>query len=366
MPAKQCQNGKWKWGESGECVYDSEQEANDDNADYRAVKDVDLTPTKGMIEEAQKGKEWRREFGRGGTEVGLKSANMIINNQLTVGRVKKMYAYFQRHEVDKQGEGFTSDEDGYPSNGRIAWALWGGDAGMAWSTKKRNQIAKEEEEEKSINIWDNKFNDSMEKRIINIETTLETREQEDGKQTDVVVGYGSVYNSRSNDLGGFYEYISDGAISEDVINKSDVRALINHNMDKILARSVNGNGTLKLNTDSKGLRYEFEIPDTSYGRDLKVNMANGNLSQSSFAFTVGDDDWTTDEDGNNIRTITKIDRLFDISVVTYPAYSQAESDLVVAQRGLACYKETLKKEEEEKDLVMRSLASLKIELAKRK
>ena len=256
-PAKECENGKWKWGDTGECIYESEQEAIDENEDY-------------------------------------------------------------------------------------------------------------EENKEKIKIWDKKFNDTMEKRIINIETTLETREQEDGKQTDVVVGYGSIYNSRSNDLGGFYEYIAEGAISEDVINSSDVRALINHNMDKILARSVNGNGTLKLNTDSKGLRYEFEIPDTSYGKDLKINMQNGNLNQSSFAFTVADDEWSNDEAGNNIRTINKIDMLYDISVVTYPAYSQAESDLVVAQRGLASYKETLKNEEEENDLVARSLASLKIELAKRK
>jgi HK97 family phage prohead protease len=293
MPAKECDNGKWKWGESGECIYNSEQEANDANADYYDTEEA----------EEQKNLEPCEEC------------------------------------VSDCAEGTCEIESASEENIK---------------------------EQKSINIWDNKFNDSMEKRIINIETTLETREQEDGKQTDIVVGYGSVYNSRSNDLGGFYEYIAEGAISEDVINKSDVRALINHNMDKILARSVNGNGTLKLNTDSKGLRYEFEIPDTSYGRDLKVNMANGNLSQSSFAFTVADDDWSTDESGNNIRTITKIDRLFDISVVTYPAYSQAESDLVVAQRGLASYKETLKKEEEQKDLVMRSLASLKIELAKRK
>lgn len=71
---------------------------------------------------------------------------MIINNELTIGRIKKMYAYFQRHEVDKQGEGFTPDEDGFPSNGRIAWALWGGDAGMTWSEKKRNEIMEEEKE----------------------------------------------------------------------------------------------------------------------------------------------------------------------------------------------------------------------------
>ena len=293
MPAKECDNGMWKWGESGECIYDSEKEANDANADYNDTEEV----------EEQKNIEPCEEC------------------------------------VSDCAEGTCTLESASEEN---------------------------KKEQKSINIWDNKFNDSMEKRIINIETSLETREQEDGKQTDVVVGYGSIYNSRSNDLGGFYEYIAEGAISEDVINSSDVRALINHNGDKILARSVNGSGTLKLSTDSKGLRYEFEIPDTTYGRDLKVNMANGNLNQSSFAFTVADDEWSNDDEGNNIRTINKIDTLYDISVVTYPAYSQADSDLVVAQRGLSSYKETLKKKEEEKDLVARSLASLKIELAKRK
>ena len=54
-----------------------------------------------------------------------------------------MYSFFSRHEVDKQGKGFNKGEDGYPSNGRIAWALWGGDAGFGWSTQKRNQLEKE-------------------------------------------------------------------------------------------------------------------------------------------------------------------------------------------------------------------------------
>ena len=94
-------------------------------------------------------------------------------------------------------------------------------------------------------------------------------------------------------------------------------------------------------------------------------MKRGDITQSSFAFTVADDDWTTDEDGNNIRTIKKIERLYDVSPVTYPAYPEA-NDLIVAQRGLATYKEQVEKEKEEKDLVKRSLVSLKIELKKRK
>ena len=200
----------------------------------------------------------------------------------------------------------------------------------------------------------------MEKRIFNIENRFETKE--DGKE--LVTGYGSIFNSRSENLGGFYEYISPTAISKETIEKSDVRALINHDANLILAR--NTSGTLDLTVDEKGLKYSFQIPETSYGKDLAINMKNGNLNQSSFAFTVADDEWNTDEDGNDIRTITAIDRLYDISVVSYPAYSQAESDLVVAKRGLTLYKEKKEIKEEEKDLVARSLAKLKIELIKRK
>ena len=216
---------------------------------------------------------------------------------------------------------------------------------------------------KKLNIWDKKYNNTiMEKRIFNIENRFETRE--DGQE--VVVGYGSIWNSRSENLGGFYEYISPDAISQETIEKSDVRALINHDPNLVLARSTAGN--LSLSVDEKGMRYSFDIPETSYGKDLAINMKNGNISQSSFAFTIAEngDEWSTDEEGNDIRTITKIDRLFDVAIVTYPAYNQAESDLVVAQRALAMYKENKEIKEEETDLVARSLAQLKIELIKRK
>ena len=215
---------------------------------------------------------------------------------------------------------------------------------------------------KKVKIWDKKFNNTiMEKRIFNIENRFEKRE--DGKE--VVVGYGSIFNSKSENLGGFYEYISPTAISEETIAKSDTRALINHDQNLILARQ--SAGTLNLSVDEKGLRYEFSIPETSYGKDLAINMKNGNINQSSFAFTISEngDEWTTDDQGNDIRTITSINKLYDVSPVTYPAYSNADSDLVVAQRGLAMYKEKQEIKEEETDLVARSLAKLKIELIKR-
>ena len=94
-------------------------------------------PTEGMREEAQRGLDWRREFGRGGTEVGIARARDIVNGKnLSEDTVKRMHSFFSRHEVDKQAEGFSPGEDGYPSNGRIAWSLWGGDAGQSWARDK--------------------------------------------------------------------------------------------------------------------------------------------------------------------------------------------------------------------------------------
>ena len=103
-------------------------------------------PTQGMKEEARKGLDWRKEFGRGGTRIGAERANQILNNEnLSDETIKRMYSFFSRHEVDKKAEGFRQGEKGYPSNGRIAWALWGGDAGFSWSKKLVNQMKNEED-----------------------------------------------------------------------------------------------------------------------------------------------------------------------------------------------------------------------------
>jgi len=104
------------------------------------------SPNAGMKAEAQKGIDWREEFGRGGTRVGAVRARQIVNGEnLSDDTVKRMYSFFSRHKVDKQAEGFSSGEDGYPSNGRIAWALWGGDAGYSWSKRLVEQMKKEDD-----------------------------------------------------------------------------------------------------------------------------------------------------------------------------------------------------------------------------
>lgn len=102
---------------------------------------VDTQPTQEMAAEAERGLAWRDEFNRGGTEVGVARARDIANRRnLSPDTIGRMVSYFARHEVDKQGQGWSEGEEGYPSAGRIAWALWGGDAGRAWAERKQAEI----------------------------------------------------------------------------------------------------------------------------------------------------------------------------------------------------------------------------------
>jgi lambda family phage portal protein len=108
---------------------------------------IDFTPPAGVREEAAKGLEWRREYGRGGTAVGVARARNLSNGDaISPDTIGRMVSYFARHEVDKKGQGWSPGEDGFPSAGRIAWALWGGDAGAAWANKvKRSMDARDKE-----------------------------------------------------------------------------------------------------------------------------------------------------------------------------------------------------------------------------
>lgn len=109
---------------------------------------IDFKPSEAMAEEAKRGLEWRGEFNRGGTMVGVARARDLSNRtNLSPDTVRRMFSYFSRHEVDKQGEGFKPSQDGFPSAGRIAWALWGGDAGFSWAKARVRQMDAADEKE---------------------------------------------------------------------------------------------------------------------------------------------------------------------------------------------------------------------------
>ena len=136
-------------------------------------------------------------------------------------------------------------------------------------------------------------------------------------------GYAAVFNSVSEDLGGFVEYIEPRAF--DNVMDNDVRALFNHDYNYLLGRT--SAGTLKIWTDERGLGYEAQLPDTSYAKDLAVLMERGDVTQSSFAFMVDQDRWEVDDEGNYTRYIESVSRLIDVSPVVLPAYQAATSEL---------------------------------------
>ena len=229
--------------------------------------------------------------------------------------------------------------------------------------EENDHIEGHDEEEKPMGY---RSNPNKEIRTFNVQD-LELRQEGDD---NVVVGYGSVFNTLSNELGGFREIIAEGAFDGRL--EDDVRFLINHE-GLPLARTTNG--TLRLSTDERGLKYEARVANTSVGRDLIELMRNGTINQSSFAFVVEDDSWEM-RDGINVRTINKVSRLYDVSAVTYPAYEEAS----VALRSMEEWKKTedekvmkenLEKEKEERekeemDLTKRSLAELRLSIINKK
>lgn len=169
----------------------------------------------------------------------------------------------------------------------------------------------------------------------------EIRAQENSR---TINGYAVVFDSWSRDLGGFMEIIRQGAITEELLNESDVIMNQNHDDNQMLARWNRGQGTLRLYLDEKGLAFEFEAPETERGNELLWNIRNGNLFECSFAFSLPDNGtcqrWFRDSDGSLKREITEIGGLYDCSIVTLAAYpatsvsNREEVDIEAITRSL--------------------------------
>jgi len=148
--------------------------------------------------------------------------------------------------------------------------------------------------------------------------SVELRAAPDGSGRKIE-GYAAVFDEDSEDL-GFYERIAPGAFDE--ADMGDVRALFNHDPNYVLARSASG--TLSLEIDERGLKYSFDAPDTTFGNALLKMIRSGDISHSSFAFTIAEDAWE-ERDGREVRTIEKVHTVYDVSPVTYPAYNQTSA-----------------------------------------
>lgn len=273
-------------------------------------------PTTAMAEEARRGLEWRKEYGRGGTEVGVARARDISNRKnLSEQTIGRMVSYFARHEVDKQGKGWSPGDEGYPSNGRIAWALWSGDVGWAWAKKEWKRIQNRKGQEmftrKNISLVD-----------------AEIKLTKSGKGS--FAGYASVFGG----VDSYDDTIMKGAYREviDQIQKGSARMpkmFVNHR-----SWDIPPGKWVKIEEDDRGLYMEGEFtPGNPQADVLKASLQHGTIDGLSIGFKVGDYE-LIDTEGEKLRIIKSVAELPEVSIVTFPADEAARVDLSSVKSSL--------------------------------
>lgn len=256
---------------------------------------------KTAISAARKALKYVEENGWGscGTAVGKKRANDIANARpLSDSVVKRVYSFLSRHKENSSvpyGEGC----------GGLMYDAWGGPTMLPWAKKTVEKM--EEEKTKRAAEMRKKYGDNVEVR------TSEVRAASD-ESGRVIEGYAAVFNEVT-DIGPFKEVIDPGAFDGRL--DDDVRLLFNHE-GQPLARTTNN--TLTLTTDETGLKYRAELADTTAGRDLYELIKLGNVSQSSFAFTIEEEE----RESSGVRRVKKVSKLLDVAPTTYPAYNTPE------------------------------------------
>ena len=284
-------------------------------------------PTEAIANQARQGLEWRREYGRGGTEVGVARARDLSNRKdLPLDTVKRMLAYFTRHRVDLDAPANKDpDADGYPGAGLIAWKLWGGDPGYRWALA----IVEEAKDGRSSNMPHPEIDRLVlaeTRRVNGREVEFRTVtvgdlyvEESTDDEDDMPMrfrGYAAVFDSPSEPL-PFIETIRPGAFTRSLNSGREVRMFLNHNSDQVLGSTRSG--TLQLTEDERGLLVEAQLPPTTAGRDLSILMQRGDVHSMSFGFAVptDGDSWSQDRSSRELREVI----LHEVSVVSgFPAY----------------------------------------------
>lgn len=198
-----------------------------------------------------------------------------------------------------------------------------------------------------MNKKEYKTDGNTERRAISFPVTLEKREAEG--ESRKISGYAAVFEQKTKISTWYEEQIARGAFDECDFSRCVLN--FNHDDNNLLGRV--SSGTLKLEIDEKGLRFECELPDTTTANDILTLIRRGDIEGCSFAFVVRESswEWLSDEDPAQLdqRTIMKISEVFDVSVVTHPAYEQTSVDARSAEVAREQHREELRQEEEEKE-----------------
>ena len=268
-------------------------------------KDINTKPTDGMVSEAVKGLEWRKEHGRGGTEVGVARARDIKNRkELSFDTVKRMYSFFSRHEVDKKADGFSPGEKGYPSAGRIAWALWGGDAGFSWSRKIAGMLDDDRDEE-AVNM-DNEVEveatvesvDEVRTEEVVEETVEETAEAveeiaEEVEETDRSASPEVQHRAMEMEFSPIDEEtrtVKMAISSEEPVGRSFGTEVLDHTRESIdLSFLASGRAPLLLDHDPEkqiGVIKSVELDENARRLRAEVRFGKGELAREAFSDVV--------------------------------------------------------------------------------
>jgi len=243
-------------------------------------KAAKAVPPQAAREEAQRGLDWRAEYGRGGTEIGVARARDIANGRnLSDETIARMVSYFARHEVDKQGQGWSSGEDGYPSAGRIAWALWGGDPGRRWA---EGILADLERNEESSTTTESKGGSKVQTKTFpanTIEVKAASSEAPHGEFTAIVSVFGNT------DLVG--DRVMPGAFEKSLAAyKAGGRTLpIVWSHDWGNAESFIGKA-LSVEETEDGLLVRAAFFDTPRAQTVRTLLAERVVNEFSFAYDV--------------------------------------------------------------------------------
>jgi uncharacterized protein len=282
---------------------------------------------------ARRGLEYYEEglAGDGVTPQTVSEAREMAQGQVSDDKWVRIAAWIARHLVDLDSPDANPESDNYPSAGVVAHLLWGSGPSKRAAQRTKDYadsvVARIRQEETNSMDNKNKWLDvaraiqlkidgpqaqSKEPEVRTNSVDFEVRAEGDGM---TFTGYASVFNSPSEDLGGFIEYVAPGAFKRSLQSRNEVKLLWNHDSGEPLA-SLRG-GTMQLVEDSVGLRVTAKLPNTTRGRDIAELLRTKVIDSMSFGFNVIKDSWSRD---GQTRTLESV-RLFETSIVSFPAYS---------------------------------------------
>ena len=312
-------------------AWEPDESDDDPDDDYMGeIRAINQDAPAYMRAAARRGLEYYEQglAGDGVTDGTIREARAMAEGTVSDDKWIRIAAWIARHLVDLDSPDANPNSDNYPSAGVVAHLLWGSGPSKRAAQRTKDYadsvVARIRAEETTRMTNKNKWLDVARAIALKIDgpqtkepevrvntTDFEVRAEGDGMS---FTGYASVFNSPSEDLGGFIEYVAPGAFRRSLQSRNEVKLLWNHDAGEPLA-SLRG-GTMQLVEDERGLKVTAQLPNTTRGRDVAELLRTKVIDSMSFGFNVIKDSWSPD---GKTRTLESV-RLFEASIVSFAAY----------------------------------------------